>query len=95
MNRYAALDAIMAVILALLLATLFLIININATFGQQTTIYSPNGTIAGRETRSGNTTTVYGPSGAVQGRSSTDSQGTTTYYDAQGRIIGRTTSTHR
>jgi len=95
MNRYAALDAIMAVILALLLATLFLIININATFGQQTTIYGPNGAVAGRETRSGNTTTVYGPSGAVQGRSSTDSQGTTTYYDAQGRIIGRTTSTHR
>jgi len=91
MNRYAA----MLVILALLLATLLLIVNIGATFGQQTTIYSPNGTIAGRETRSGNTTTVYGPSGAVQGRSSTDSQGTTTYYDAQGRIIGRTTSTHR
>jgi len=91
MNRYAA----MLVILALLLATLFLLVNINGTFGQQTTIYSPNGTIAGRETRSGNTTTVYGPSGAVQGRSSTDSQGTTTYYDAQGRIIGRTTSTHR
>ena len=91
MNRYAA----MLVILALLLATLLLIVNIGATFGQQTTIYSPNGTIAGRETRSGNSTTVYGPSGAVQGRSSTDSQGTTTYYDAQGRIIGRTTSTHR
>ena len=93
MNRY--IDATMLVILALLLATLFLIININVTFGQQTTIYSPNGTIAGRETRSGNSTTVYGPSGAVQGRSSTDSQGTTTWYDAQGRIIGRTTSTHR
>jgi len=91
MNRYAA----MLVILALLLATLLLIVNIGATFGQQTTIYSPNGTIAGRETRSGNSTTVYGPSGAVQGRSSTDSQGTTTWYDAQGRIIGRTTSTHR
>jgi len=91
MNRYAA----MLVILALLLATLLLIVNIGATFGQQTTIYSPNGTIVGRETRSGNTTTVYGPSGAVHGRSSTDSQGTTTYYDAQGRIIGRTTSTHR
>ena len=93
MNRY--IDATMLVILALLLAALFLIININMTFGQQTTIYGPNGAVAGRETRSGNTTTVYGPSGAVQGRSSIDSQGTTTWYDAQGRIIGRTTSTHR
>ena len=93
MNRY--IDAIMLVILALFLAALVLIVNINVIFGQQTTIYGPNGAVAGRETRSGNTTTVYGPSGAVQGRSSIDSQGTTTYYDAQGRIIGRTTSTHR
>jgi YD repeat-containing protein len=93
MNKY--IDATMPAIIALLMATLFVLISIGASFGQQTTIYGPNGAIVGRETRSGNSTTVYGPAGAVQGRSSTDSQGTTTYYDAQGRITGRATNGRR
>jgi hypothetical protein len=91
MTKYndLAFETFLLVVAALIVAIVVLLFNVLPGYGQQTTIYGPDGRTIGHEIQSGNSSTLYGANGSVQGRSRTDSGGTTTYYGADGRVIGK------